>query len=873
MKRIAFLFTGILLTISMIAFAKQIDEQTAKQVGQVFLSGKTDAKVQKSLDNLELVYKVGANSSGNHKSTEQTTYFYVFNAENGFVIVAGEDNVSPILGYSYENTFDPDNMPPNLIEWLKGYEEQIRYVIEQNVSATEQVQKEWNNYYNNTLPSVRKSGSVAPLVAAKWGQGSPYNAFCPGSGSNKSVTGCVATAMAIIMKYWSYPVVGSGSNSYTPPNYTSNPLSVDFGSTTYLWDSMPTTGVSTARQTQKDAVATLMYHCGVSVEMDYNTSAQGGSGAVTNGDYYPTAEYALKTFFGYKSTLKTVSKPSVTTQGWIDTLKNELDEGRPILYSGRNSSGTTGHAFVCDGYNEDGKFHFNWGWESSYDGYFALTALNPGTGGEGSGDGVYTYSQRAIIGIEPPEGIVNDTIKLRLSSFLNISALFQYIDDTISLKTAITNYDTNDFNGTLGAAIFNAMGILVDFLDTIPISLQGDTSSTEISFKKKGGAPFLPGNYTTYLLYKTANSDWTIVGDGGGYIKNYKEFRVVQSDNLQMHSTFSVTTGSLTTGKSVSISASVINRGTSNFDGRFRLSLYDLEGTHVQNIQIRTITNLPGVDSFYYFTTPTFTGTITAKPGMYLVSLEYQRNGEDTSVWKYVGNSTYNNPVFATITMDPDTYEPNNSIGQARNLTATFLGGGNSASVKTTGSNFHTEADNDYYRINLPSGYDYTIKARLHDSKNSGDGNTYTADGLFSYSIDNGENWSETYDDIMPGNFVVVDGGVVYFHVFPAVDDELGTYFLDITIERKLITDIKNADFADAIKIYPNPANNKLQITGYGLQISTIEMYDIVGKKQNTEIRMRNDEVVIDISHLSAGIYFLKIQTESGTATKKVIKQ
>ena len=876
MRNIVRLFTGLLLVISTVTFAKQVDEQTAKQVGQVFLSGTSGTKIQKSLDNLELVYRADGTSQGEkHQKAGQTTYFYVFNSVNSFVIVAGDDNVIPILGYSNDGTFDPNNIPPNTQKWFEGYKNEIRYAIDNNISATVKIQREWNDYYNNVPRKVHKAGSVAPLLSTKWAQGSPYNALCPMRGGTRTVTGCVATAMAQVMKYWNYPTTGTGTNTYT---HTTGTHTVNFGTTTYQWDSMPNTLSSSSRQGQKDAVATLMYHCGVGVEMDYNTSANGGSGAYTNGMYgdgsHPSAVYALKTFFGYKTSLKSISKPSGVPQWWIDTLKNELNAGRPILYAGNGSDG--GHAFVCDGYDESNYFHFNWGWGGTGpDGYYALNALNPPVLGDGGGSGGFNNNQRAIIGIEPPQGEIIDSIKLRISSFLNMSAIFQYVNDTISLKTTITNYDTTEFNGTLGVAIYNAMDMLVCVLDTIPVSLPGDTSSIAVTFKKAGGAPFFPGNYTAYVSYKAIDEDWAIAGDGGRYMPNKKEFRVVCSDSLETRSAFTITQGSLVTGKSVSIKVEVINYAKSSaFSGKLRLSLCKLDGTHVQNMQIVT-TNLPGgvlkYDSdydYYYWSYTygiyTFTNTIMAKPGTYLVCLEYQKDGGDTTVWKFVGSTTYNNPMFAVIKGASDVYEQNDNCNNAYKFNASFSG--NKATVKTTGSNFHVETDQDYYKIDLPKEFDYTIIAKLHDSKNNS--SAYSANGIFSYSIDTCNTWSESYGEIMPDSITIVNGGSIYFHAEPYSSEEIGTYLLEISINRTPtvgITTITNNE----LRIFPNPTNGQLTINNEQLTIKNVEIFDVVGKKQQAESRKQNGEIIVDISHLSAGLYFLKVNNK----TYKIIKQ
>ena len=863
MKRV-FLLTGLLQICCLAVFAKQVDEQTAKQVGQAFLSGTAGTKQLKSGENFTLVYKAAENSSSKQKSQEQTTYFYVFNAEtDGFVIVAGDDKVSPILGYSPDGCFDPENMPINLMKWLDGYKNEIRYVVEHDISATEEVRKEWEDYYNGVTPKVQKANSVAPLLQTQWNQNPYYNDLCPGNANNKTVTGCVATAMAQVMKYWNYPPIGTSFRSYNHPVYGT--LSANFGATTYNWSSMPIKLTSSSSSTEKNAVATLMYHCGVSVNMQYATAAAGGSGAYTTGSA-PSAEHALKTYFGYKNTLSGKSKSSYTNVNWINLLKTELEAGRPILYAGTGTSG--GHAFVCDGFNENDYFHFNWGWGGQNDGYYALTLLKPGSGGAGGGSYDFTSNQRAIIGIEPSQSVWNDTstAHLRLYSGLSMAASLRF-GDTIRLTVSIANYDTATFKGTLGAAVFNSEGILVDFFDTISVSMPDSTyTSPALSFVRRAMPPFIPGNYSVAIYYKTSDKDWTIVGDGNAYgQRNEREFTIEYSAQIETYSAFSIKNngGRLISKEPVTINVNILNYSSSDFYGKFRVSLSNIDGTSVQTIKIIDLDDFQKkyLTAWSYYTEGIdFTGTITASAGTYLMELAYQRKGE--TAWYYAGSSDYQNPIFVIVEAPivyPDKYEPNDTYSQAYSLPVVFSG--NKASVKTTGSNFHTGTDQDYYKIELPAGYDYTITATLYDSDNKGSGD-YSVDGVFSYSTDNGNTWSEPYDDVMPGNISVENGGNVYFHVSPYFAG-IGTYLLDISISRTT-TGIEQLTMENGkLKIYPNPTTGQLTINNEQLTIEKIEIYDVVGqllyqinKSTNKQI---NNEISIDVSHLASGMYFLKV--------------
>lgn len=207
--------------------------------------------------------------------------------------------------------------------------------------------------------------------------------------------------MAQIMKYWNYPTQGNGTQTYTHETYGQQ--TANFGSTTYDWNNMLNTYSNSATQAQKNAVATLMYHCGVAVMMDYGVSSTGGSGAVTVGSSNGTAEYALKTYFLYKNTLNGCRRSDYTDQTWKNMLTTDLDASRPVIYTGRGEGG--GHCFICDGYNNSDQFHFNWGWGGYCDGFYAINSLEPGTGGIGSGNGTYNESQSAIFGIEPNAGL------------------------------------------------------------------------------------------------------------------------------------------------------------------------------------------------------------------------------------------------------------------------------------------------------------------------------------------------------------------------------------------------------------------------------------------------------------------------------------
>ena len=329
---------------------------------------------------------------------------YLFTAgETGFVIVAADDRVCPILGYSFTSPVS-EPLNPEVKYWLEGYQQQIDGLRSSSVEARH---SDWETYGRATQGAPVPLTTVSPLLSTTWDQAPYYNDLCPYDANESSyynyhvVTGCVATATAQIMKYHAHPSTGYGSHSYSHATYGLQ--SANFGSTTYSWSNMPNALTSSSSSTQKTAVATLMYHIGVADEMDYDLSANGGSGAQNynyDGTISASSQTSLMKYFKYRPDMAVLWSDDYSESQYVSMLQDELDQSRPILYSGRNVSG--GHSFVCDGYNNADQFHFNWGWGGSYDGYFTIGSLNPGVGGiGGNSSGTYNMRNSALVGIRP----------------------------------------------------------------------------------------------------------------------------------------------------------------------------------------------------------------------------------------------------------------------------------------------------------------------------------------------------------------------------------------------------------------------------------------------------------------------------------------
>jgi hypothetical protein len=442
------------------AWAKQRTAEQARALARTFLAGPSVARATPGgqQDALTLVYTATGAQSG----LPDVSYYYVFDrgGSRGFVIVASDDRAKEVLGYAEGGSFNAGELPANFKYWLSMYEKELELLARTPESDLKITPPQ-------SPPVTRTPAfevSVAPLVKSKWDQGNPYNLLTPTYQGEQLVTGCVATAMAQIMNYHEWPLTGVGSHSYTSTPLNFN-LSANFGATTYDWANMPDVYTSSATDAQKNAVATLMFHCGVSVEMMYNRAAAGGSGA-----YSTDVPYALKTYFNYDRGAEYLYRDYTPHSEWVTSLKTEISAGRPVYYSGSGAGG--GHAFVCDGYDASDKFHFNWGWSGSSDGYFELSALSPSDLGIGGGSGGFNYGQGLIKGIQKPLPIPGET-SFRLmyeavgSNKTSLASLSEH--DTVIVYN-LRNRGSADFAGKIGWALYKEDNSLVNYRTQYTIS-------------------------------------------------------------------------------------------------------------------------------------------------------------------------------------------------------------------------------------------------------------------------------------------------------------------------------------------------------------------------------------------------------------------
>ena len=468
MKKLIFLFlSGLLYTVLMPLHAKKVEAGKAESVAQRYVQSKQrlwtkpDVRLRYTATNRR--EQSGGIQRKNLQNGQDTVYYYVFNIDEsagaGFVIVAGDDAVRPVLGYSNNGNYDEKNLPPNFACWMDGLQKEIGYVQAKNLPQSNMVQQEWNHYSANDLTDVIEA--VAPLLQTEWNQRAPYNNMCPEVGGNRSVTGCVATAMAQLMKYHRHPVRGSGSGkAYTTPTSGISIPDVNF-SVNYDWNNMLNSYSGNTSTQQQTAVATLMYHCGVSVKMNYSPSGSGAS----NSDVVT----ALTTCFGYDKSIIRRDRAYFDTPSWEAMLRAQIDAGLPVFYCGQDRPGSpsTGHAFICDGYDNADSFHFNWGWGGMYDGYFVTTALNPGVGGTGAGNGAYNYGQEIIINIKQDDGGVAN-YEMALYEDFSASSTSVLPGGSFTVSAKLKNIGQIAFpGGSLGAALVDNNGQIVEMVGNI----------------------------------------------------------------------------------------------------------------------------------------------------------------------------------------------------------------------------------------------------------------------------------------------------------------------------------------------------------------------------------------------------------------------
>ena len=534
----AVLFFIVLAFMANSAFAKPISQSEAQNIATNLAKTKKHStmlktkKIRKSQPTMERM----------NFAIEENMLYYVFDIgeNNGFAIIAGDDVFKPVLGISENGKFDYADMPPNFAWYLQNLEAELEYALQNGQTANSETIKEWE-LYAASAPYI--TGTY--LIKTTWSQESPYNNMCPKIAGIATYTGCVATSMSQLMNYHQWPLqISGGIPQYTTQTSAISVPAISRENFAYDWANMANSYSGTTTSAQKTAVATIMHHSGAAIKMDYDTD---GSGA-----YSTNIPKVMPLYFDYDRNIKFISRDgkyirpedyteiasgtwrpsndSILPYIWEDIMKIQIDSLLPVIYSGNPENGGAGHSFILDGYDNSGKFHFNWGWGGQYDGWFASTVLKPGTGRD------YSYSQDAIINIMPNLQEAGNSDLRIFGKNLLLQNYSVARGEIFKVNATIYNIGTATFprGKTLGIAILNPLNEEVfEIIGTVVLDsimpfnrareitsasyLRGDYS---LDIESVIFQNISPGNYILKAAIKNENDVWEFIEAATSYLNS-----------------------------------------------------------------------------------------------------------------------------------------------------------------------------------------------------------------------------------------------------------------------------------------------------------------------------------------------------------------
>ena len=597
MIRFRYVLLSVFITVMGSAWGASITENQAREIATSFMA--THSMPSASL---KMAHRAPLMSAA--MPTAKAAY-YVFNTQQtnrGFVIVAGDDRVPPILGYSDSGTFDAADVPEAMQEWLDGYALQIKAISEGAPAESRDVQR----------------SAIEPMLPVRWGQGMPYSVLLPhinGSENAHAYVGCVAVAMAQVMAYWQYPP----RPTKTIPGYTSNSgktYAVTMPSLSPMdfdWENMQDTYYTNdSTSVESQAVSNLMLYS--------TTAMKSNFGLTSTGSYTRNIPGVLISYFGYKNSAHYIYRENFSTQAWEDTIYAELAAGRPVAYGGNKQS--AGHAYVCDGYDGEGRFHINWGWAGKSNGYFLLNLLNPSAEGIGSAAGAYGYvkGQGAAIGVEPADG-TSGTASLSFKDLKINSTNTARSGASSNFSVTVSGQFINNTNVSSqfrqGWGLYNQAGELIDvlYIRYTTSALSNGEYITVSSRPLNFGAGITSGTYRILPIYSIYPSEeyrpcvgsdvnYIEVTFGGTYSCTIKGYGTAGSTTKYTVNSCNVE-GTLNHGKPVTLTLNLNNAGTSTND----LVYMFVDGTF-NAMGLANIAAGESGDLVYRFT-PTTAGTKT----------------------------------------------------------------------------------------------------------------------------------------------------------------------------------------------------------------------------------------------------------------------
>ena len=564
------LFSFVLLSVWSGVSAEQISVSQAASIAEKYLGEAVNVG-----QNL-----APAKMKGLQMSAESPEY-YVFNTDGkkGFVIISGDDELTELVGYSNEGEFRSENAPENLRAWLDGYAAFVR-------SVRDGESRPMRASVNNATPVVE------PLVTTRWNQGEPYNLLCPYDSSVGVTcpTGCAATSMAQLINYHEWPVQGKGTKSY---NSSYGRLTVDFSKSVYDWANMKDRYesyydedkniVNEWTDTEANAVAKLMYDCGVALEMGYGPYSSGAADT--------EMPLALCNYFNYHADL--ITRDGHTVDEFLARIKEELDNSRPLVFNGQGSGG--GHSYIVDGYDSNDYLHVNWGWGGISDGYFNVSYMNPDDLGTGGGSGGFNEMQSIVVAYpdETGEGSVGQNVMRLVDSSMwgggdgYVKALQESIVKGEDFKVeyyGIWNMVNLDYIGEFALGIFDSDGkmLSVTASNKVIIGRFNLTYYPETLVANEELAVLSDGDYTIRMISRQQGyDDWVRVATDGIDIavsgNEIKKREPVVPTAVISCEKFEVLTPTVDVGGTVDIQFTLKNDSEYDFMGKVSLIVYDDE--------------------------------------------------------------------------------------------------------------------------------------------------------------------------------------------------------------------------------------------------------------------------------------------------------
>lgn len=857
MKSYLFIIIGI-ISISFCVNAKPVSELNAATTAVNFLRadmGETNIyNGDNPIKNTIAIYPNTQQST----NQDHTPCLFIFNRGNntGFVIISGDDYFTPVLGYTDAGTFNYDNLPSNLKFLLNYYQSQITSHLE-NTKYYESANPNWDRLSQNI--SLKKTGTglqsaVAPMVKSQWHQRGSYNAMCPYDYrlGDIAVAGCTAIALGQMLKFWSYPVVGKGYYSYLIPTFGT--IYANFGATKYDWSSMPN-----KTYTQNDAAARLVFHVGVSEQMHYNVAESDAYFYIKN---QPCSFNALRDVFGYKD-IKLYERADYSIEDWKQIIDKDLKAGMPVLLSGQ--SPYAGHTFICDGSDDGGLYHINWGWEGYCDGFFNLDILDPYSGTDKNNS--FNGNLEMIANIHPP--VDENGYKLELDGNVNISEKIVPYKHGFTISSIVKNSGNEIFSGELQAEIIDSTGkIFADLPMKTDQSIgAGNTLQFSTEFTPSDNDILFPGLYTVVIMKRdNPNDRWSRIV--ASHYKDYENIQVKNNNENTVRAKISLPEGlSLYTDYAATVNVELENSGSAEFSGKAKLVILNANGLQLFEFDNTEEVDLQPNDQKSKIITFK-TNKLSLSTGNYFLALYVAQNDKEWSLAGSPLNSSNPQYVFVRAWMYfGDIYEDNNTDIKPTKLKYNCFT--QFEDIGTPNANINTTNDVDYYGISLSSTWNYRVYITIDDAIHGTLPYTYTGNVNFAYKTNNTD-WSQDFNNSIEYPFFVKGPDFLSIRVKPDDYKGIGTYNMNIRIERLKTSDVAEIDpNTSLLSVFPNPADDFCSIAS-DIPINLVELIDATGMKI-AEYRTGTNR--INLSGLPSGMYFIVAHTQNGIIKNKIIKR